>query len=103
MLSIALAAALTLIAADPLAKANEHLARAQEAYKNKDYAAFVAGYEAAIAAGADHPTLLYNLACGYALLGKAEQAAAVLGRFADLGISADVEKDADFARVKDAP
>lgn len=105
MSSLAVLAVLTALAADPdpLAKANEHLARAQTALEKKDYATFTASYEAAIAAGADHPRLWYNLACGYALLGDAAKASAALGKLADLGLYEDAAADADFAKIKETP
>ena len=73
--------------------------QANKAYEKKDYEANVQLLEKAIAAGADHPTVLYFLARGYALTGNAESSVKTLNQLAKFGLSYHPEKDSNFAAI----
>lgn len=75
---------------------------ARAAHGKKDYEAFRI-HSARVAALAPRSLgALYNLACAEALLGRAEEAAALLGRLAAMGVAPDAESDPDFEKVKGA-
>ncbi len=79
--------------------ASEYFQQANEAYEKKDYVANVEFLEKSIQAGADHPTILYFLARGYALTGNQESAISTLNKLADLGLSYKPQEDSQFASV----
>ena len=72
-----------------------------EAYRAGDYARFVDLTEQALAARPGHPSLLYNLAGGYALTEREDRAIVLLERYADYGLSAAPELDSDFEALAD--
>lgn len=72
-----------------------------EAYRAGDYVRFVDLTEKALAARPGHPTLLYNLAGGYALTERKDRAISLLERYADYGLSASPELDSDFDSLAD--
>jgi len=76
---------------------------ATKAYKAKDYKSFVENLNKTLDAGANHPRIYYNLACGYALLGDAPKSIEWLNRIAALGISYDIEKDEDLSSIRSTP
>jgi hypothetical protein len=76
---------------------------AAEAYKRRDWPAFVAAGERASAEFSGHPVLLYNLACAYGVSGRAEDAARVVEQLADRRAYFDVDAEADFASVRESP
>lgn len=98
--------AVLLLTVSPLVEAQtfaEYFDRANEAYRNKDYAANVQLLEKAIEAGADHPTILYFLARGYALSGNQKKSIEALHQLAGMGISYEPEKDKEFAAIHGLP
>lgn len=80
--------------------ANDYYVAANDAYKQKDYHSYVANLEKTIAAGARHPRIYYQLAGGYALLGKTAESLATLRKLAQFGLSFKPEEDPDFASLK---
>jgi sugar lactone lactonase YvrE len=91
----------------PLAAAGQthldHRDEALAAYARRDYAAALAATEAALALRPDSPRYLRQLAALSALTGNASAAIACLERIAALGVSADVERDRDFALLQGTP
>ena len=83
--------------------ASEYVAQATEAFEKKDYARNVQLLEKAIAAGGDHPTILYFLARGHALSGDSAAAINTLNRLADLGVAYHPAKDQNFASIHNQP
>lgn len=77
-------------------------AEAMERYRRDDAAGFVERMEVVAASSRDE-TDLYNLACGYALAGRPEEALAVLRGLSDRGASFDLLGDSDFDSVRDRP
>ena len=75
--------------------------RALQAHAQKDYPGFVENMEAALKLRPNHQVYMYDLAAGYALAGKKEQAIALLSRAAALGfVFPEIEKDADFSSLR---
>ena len=90
-------------AEDPPKTARYYRQQAAAAYKAKDYAAAIENFKKAAEIIPDHPTLLYNLACVYALAGKRSDALASLSKVAEMGLVLAAEKDGDLDSIKDAP
>ena len=67
----------------------------------KDYPAYLAKMEQAVALRPDYPRLLVNLAGAQALNERFEEAVATLERLAALGVHSPVEKSAAFAAMRD--
>ena len=88
---------------DPPKTARYYRQHAAAAYKAKDYAAAIENFKKAAEIIPDHPTLLYNLACVYALAGKRSDALASLSKVAEMGLVLAAEKDGDLDSIKDAP
>jgi glutamine cyclotransferase len=82
--------------------AAELFQQAQEAYEKKDYVANVRLLEKSIEAGADHPTILYFLARGYALTGNQDSAIRTLNQLADQRLSYKPEEDSQFASIHES-
>jgi sugar lactone lactonase YvrE len=72
-------------------------------YKAKDYAKFLENIKRAAELRPNHARLLYNLAAGYALNDKPDEALAVLERLAAMDLFFAVEKDEDFKSLLDLP
>jgi sugar lactone lactonase YvrE len=87
----------------PARDANDYLREATEAYKTKDYAAFLEATKHAHELAPDATRVWYNLACGYALAGDAERAAAWLDRLAAAGLVCAAADDPDFAAIARSP
>lgn len=88
------------------ALAQSHLDLRDEAlaaYERKDYATAAAATEAALALRPDSPRYLRQLAALSALTGNAAAAITFLQRLAALGVTADVERDRDFASLQGTP
>lgn len=93
---------------DPLATAStpdfveskKQLSAAQNAYENKDWAAFLSSSIAAARAAPDSPRAIYNLACAQALSGQAKGAARTLERLAEKRVYFDVAADSDFTKIR---
>jgi hypothetical protein len=81
--------------------ASDYYDAAMKAYKAKDYKSFVENLHEAVEAGANHPRIYYNLACGYALLNDSAQAIEWLNRIAALGISYPIDEDADLISIRE--
>lgn len=76
-------------------------AQARKAYQGKDYPAFLENMKLAAELRPNHPRLMYNLAIGYALNGRREEALIWLGRIAGMGIIVPAAGDEDFNSLKD--
>lgn len=76
---------------------------ALEAYKAKDYDAYVVNLQKALEYRPNHPALVYRLAGAYALAGQPENAIAWLGQYAAMGLTARAAEDEDLASVQDLP
>jgi sugar lactone lactonase YvrE len=98
-----LVASSALLAAEDPAHDLAYYARAAGlAYQAKDYPAFLDASLHAQALQPDHPRFLYNLACAHALAGKPDEAIAGLERLAAMGLVYAVEKDDDFASIRES-
>lgn len=78
-----------------------HVRQAQTAYKEKNYPDYASHLRAALELRPHHPTLMYNLAGAYALVGEQDKAFALLNRIAQMGLIYPADKDEDFARVRE--
>jgi sugar lactone lactonase YvrE len=85
----------------PVKDARYYSQRAAEAYKGKNYSAYLDNMKMALALRPNHPTLMYNLAGAYALVGDREKALNLLSRVADMGLIYPAEKEDDFASLRD--
>ena len=85
----------------PVKDARYYSQRAAEAYKEKNYSAHLDNMKMAQALRPNHPTLIYNLAGAYALVGDREQALRLLARVADMGLVYPAEREDDFASLRD--
>jgi hypothetical protein len=75
--------------------------RALKAHEKKDYAGFVENMQAALERRPHHQVYMYDLAAGYALVGKKEQALALLSQIAAMGfVFPEIEKDEDFSSLR---
>jgi sugar lactone lactonase YvrE len=83
--------------------ASEYYEIARKAYADKDYEAYVKNLQAVVQAGTTHPIIFYDLAAGYALLGKKQESVLWLNRIADLGIMFPAADDQDFASIRNTP
>jgi hypothetical protein len=84
----------------PVQQARALQKQAIEAYKAGKFADAARNFAAALTYRPHHPGLLYNLAATWAKAGNTNQAIRALQEYADMGLIADVEKDADFASLK---
>ena len=73
---------------------------ARKAYQQKDYAAFLDNMKLAAQLRPNHPRLMYNLAAGYALNGRTDDALLWLGKTADMGLVVPAATDNDFYGLK---
>jgi len=71
-------------------------------YRNREYPQFTAMMEK-IARWSANETDLYNLACGYALTGRPDEAIATLTLVADRGAHGQAASDEDFASLRGDP
>ena len=88
---------------DPPKTARYYRQRAAEAYKAKDYPSAIENFRKAAEIIPDHPTLLYNLACMYALAGRKSEALASLSQVAEMGVVLSAQKDSDLDSLRDNP
>lgn len=88
---------------DPPKTARYYRQRAAEAYKAKDYPSAIENFRKAAEIIPDHPTLLYNLACMYALAGRKSEALASLSQVAEMGVILSAQKDNDLDSIRDTP
>ena len=75
-------------------------AQARKAYDAKDYSAFLDNMKKAAELRPNHPRLMYNLAIGYALNGKSDDALKWLGAVADMGLIFPARDDRDFDSIR---
>jgi WD40 repeat protein len=73
-----------------------------QAYRAKDYAAYLENMKQALNLRPEHPTLMYNLAGAYALNGSKSEAIGWLGKVAAMGLIYPAAEDEDFASIKDS-
>jgi hypothetical protein len=76
--------------------------QAINAYKAKDFLAAVENVKKAAALVPNYPRLIYNIAALQSLLGNKSEALKALTQLADMGLVLAVEKDEDFAAIKDS-
>ncbi len=72
-----------------------------QAYQSQDYDVFLQKTIEAEALRPGHPTLVYNLAAGHALVGNHDEAYRFLGLFVEMGLIAHPEQDSDFDSIKE--
>lgn len=77
--------------------------QAIKAYQAKDFPAFLENMKAAENLRPNHPRLLYNLAVADTLNGKTSEAIQNLTKLAKMQLVYQVEKDDDFAALKNNP
>ena len=85
---------------DVVKDARYYSQKAIQAYRLKDFAAYLENMKQAQRLRPDHPTYMYNLAGAYALNGKNAEAFAWLGRVARMGLSYPASEDEDFESIK---
>ena len=74
---------------------------ANAAYKEKNFATFIAKTQEMLKLRPHHQAYIYNLAAGYALTGRKSEAIALLSQAAAMGfVYPDIEKDPDFAALR---
>jgi hypothetical protein len=88
---------------DPPRNARYYRQRGAEAYKAKDYPSAIDNFRKAAEIIPDHPTIIYNLACMYALAGKKSDALASLSRVAEMGLTLPAQNDSNLDSIKDTP
>ena len=76
--------------------------KANEAYKEKNFKAFLENISRAGELRPNHPRLIYNLAAAFSLNDQPEKAVEGLNRLAEMGLIFSPEKDEDFAAIKDS-
>ena len=76
--------------------------QAIQAYRVKDYPAYLENMKQAQSLRPDHPTIMYNLAGAYALNGKSREAIDWLGRVALMGLIYPAGEDEDFASIRNS-
>jgi sugar lactone lactonase YvrE len=81
----------------------ESLKEAMAAHERKDFASFLEHSLSASRAAPDSPRALYNVACGYSLTGRKDEAVAAVSRMADRKTYFNVDADPDFDAVRDTP
>ncbi len=74
--------------------------KAIEAYQNKDYQGFLDYTKKGLELNPNSTSMMYNLACGYALTGKDKQAVATLQKLAKMGVDYGAAQDPDFESLR---
>ncbi len=90
-------------AQNPAAEAQDHLRAANEAYEDKDYAAFTRSLETALALNPASLATRYNLASGYALTAKPERALELLRGLVAARIDYGMAEDPDLESLHQLP
>lgn len=75
---------------------------AMAAYAKQNYAEFLRNMQAAFTLTPNHPRIIYNLASAYALNHQAEDALKLLHRLVAMRLYYPVERDEDFASLKES-
>ena len=88
---------------DPPKSARYYRQQAAAAYGIKNYPLAIENFQKAADLIPDHPTIIYNLACMYALAGRSGDALSALSRVAEMGVIFPADKDNDLASIKDTP
>ena len=101
-LVVALVAAAAAAASGTRDEIRSERERARAAHDRKDYEAFRTHSARVVVLAPRSLGALYNLACAEALLGRADEAAALLGRLAGMGLAPAAERDPDFEKVEDS-
>ncbi|HRI72497.1 MAG TPA: DUF4440 domain-containing protein [Polyangium sp.] len=81
----------------------QHLLQAQAAYGKKDFAAFLASMHKADESVPNTARAIYNLACGYALTGKKDEALGLLDKLVQMNLYFDISGDDDLASLRELP
>jgi len=76
---------------------------AGEAYRARDWGAYLRNLQVLDGLRPGHPRVLYNLAGAYALAGNGDRAIATLARVASMGVVFPAAEDRDFEAVRDDP
>lgn len=76
---------------------------AVKAYQAKDFPSFLENLKLADALQPNHPRITYNIAIAYILNSKTSEAIAALNKLAAMKLYYPIEKDDDFAPLKDNP
>lgn len=100
---VLLAAAGTCLPAHPVAEAQRHLAAAAAAYGDGDYDAYTAALERAFELNPASLYTRYNLACGYALTGRHDDALELLAGLVAARVDFGMAGDPDLAALGDRP
>lgn len=104
MLRLALALSLLMLtlvpaAAQPQDSAALYIQQAGTAYTVKDYAGSVTAYKNSLRFRPGNPTVIFNIACNYSLMGDKKEAVKWLSKAVDLGMySFDGDEDMDNIR-----
>jgi hypothetical protein len=85
---------------EPKKDVGHYLREAAKAHKEKNYPAYLENAKAALNLRPAQPRYLYNVACGYALIGDQRAAVALLGRIANMGLVYPVDTDGDLASLR---
>ena len=88
---------------NPAAEAQDHLRAANEAYRDKDYAAFTRSLETALALNPASLATRYNLASGYALTARPERALELLRELVAARIDYSMADDPDLESLRQLP
>lgn len=86
-------------AAQPVDSSGYYIQQAGTAYTVKDYAGSVAAYKSSLRFRPGNPTVVFNIACSYSLMGDKKEALKWLSQAVDLGMySFDGDEDMDNIR-----
>ena len=77
--------------------------KGMNAYNAKDYYGFIISMQRAQALAPDNPAPVYNVACGYALMGNKQEAVRWLNTMIDMGLDFGVSTDHDLDTIRNSP
>ena len=100
---VILFAAFSEVAGQALAEFMRRYNEAYEAYQQGDYQTALELNQSILEITPSHPTIVYNVACMYAMVGNSGEAFRWLNRFAEMGggLGLDVEAEPDFDALKE--
>jgi sugar lactone lactonase YvrE len=87
----------------PTITATEWNADAIKAYRARDYKAFLADEKRALDLEPGNPRFLYNVACGEALQGNAQEAVRLLDQLLARRLDLGAQTDEDFSKIHGTP